>query len=63
MKGGWQKVVFAYELKPCKVCQEELWCEKHNMHYWECSCIGPTQDNAEYKEIDGVLYGRLIEEE
>ncbi len=58
MRYKWQKIVFADELKPCDCC-EEPWCEKHNDHYADCDCLGPTMDDeVEYKEKDGILYGR-----
>lgn len=28
----------------------------------ECKCPGPTQDEVEYKEVDGVLMGRFYED-
>lgn len=59
---GWEEVVFADQLTCC-VCCEEPWCAKHRMHYGECDCIGPTQDDVEYVEVDGVLFGRRIEED
>jgi hypothetical protein len=57
----WQKIVLASELDDCPDCGEP-WCEKHQMHYADCDCLGPTQDDVEYKEIDGELYGRLNDE-
>jgi hypothetical protein len=56
---GWEKVVFAHELPLCEVCQEEVWCPEHNQHYSDCPCIGPTQDDATYKIVDGVVFGTL----
>jgi hypothetical protein len=55
----WQKVVSAADLEECPDCGEP-WCEEHNQHYADCDCIGPTQDDAEYKEENGVLYGRTM---
>jgi hypothetical protein len=57
----WRKVVFAHDLPDCSGCGEK-WCPKHKKHYCECSCIGPTQDGVEYKEIKGVLFGKLTKE-
>jgi len=54
---SWEKVVFASELSLCPMCEEEVWCNIHNKHYADCSCIGPIQDDVIYKELDGVLYG------
>jgi len=30
--------------------------------YSDCACIGPNQDDAEYRTIKGVLFGRLKED-
>lgn len=54
---GWKKVVFASDLPLCEDC-EEPWCKKHKKHYADCDCIGPTEDEVEYREVNGVLYGR-----
>ncbi len=54
----WNKIVFADELPDCPDCGEK-WCNKHKKHYFECDCIGPTQDEVDYKVIKGALYGRL----
>jgi hypothetical protein len=56
-KKKWQKVVFAADLSYCPDCDEE-WCTKHHMHYADCPCIGPTEENVDYKLVKGVLYGR-----
>jgi hypothetical protein len=54
----WRKVVYAEELPDCEGCGDK-WCPYHNMHYADCECIGPTQDNVMYKkDSDGVLYAR-----
>ena len=58
---GWSEVVYAHNLPLCNDCQEELWCKKHGKHYWECDCIGPTQDGAIYKTIDGYDFATLQE--
>lgn len=35
----------------CEDCQhEEPWCHLHNMHAYECICLGPTEDEAEYAD-------------
>ena len=57
---GWEKVVFAADLELCS-CGEPF-CTKHEMHYADCPCIGPTEDGVEYEEDgNGVLWGRRIE--
>jgi len=53
----WIKVVFAADLPKCDCC-DDAFCPKHKMHFADCSCIGPTQDDVEYKEVKGVLYGK-----
>lgn len=59
MKKKWEKIVFADDLPPCPDC-EEPFCEKHNMHYADCPCLGPTQDGVEYTfDESGILMGRL----
>ena len=57
MANRWVKVVFADDLEDCWDCGEK-WCEKHKRHYFACDCIGPTEDDCEYKEVKGVLYAR-----
>lgn len=57
MASKWQKIVFADELPECENCGEP-WCAKHGNHYADCPCLGPTQDDVEYKEKEGILYGR-----
>jgi len=58
----WKLVVHADECKSCDMCEEPV-CYICDEHYADCECPGPTQDEVEYKEFDGVLYGRFIEEE
>ena len=59
MKDEWQKVVFADSLPVCEDC-DEPWCPEHGRHYYACDCIGPTEEDAEYKQIEGVLYARRV---
>lgn len=59
--GNWEKIVFADECHSCDCC-EEPFCVKHEMHYWECDCIGPTEDEVEYHE-DGVHARRIPEDQ
>ena len=56
---GWEQVVYASECMLCPCCEEEPYCELHEMHYGECSCIGPTQDDATYITIDGYQFASL----
>jgi hypothetical protein len=55
---GWSLVRYAHDNIACPDCGEP-YCEIHNMHYWECPCIGPTQDDATYKKIDGYEFATL----
>jgi hypothetical protein len=50
----WHRVVFSCDVDPdtdeCPICGEE---------YPTCPCPGPTMsDEFEYREVDGVLWGR-----
>ena len=56
MKNDWQKVMFTAECDP----DGTGWCHVRNIDPAECSCIGPTQEGVEYREIGGVLYGRQL---
>ena len=59
-RGGWTPVLFASDCTgdrddgdlecPCKI------------DYLDCRCPGPTEDGIQYRTIDGVLYGRRIDE-
>lgn len=57
---AWVRVVFAADLPLCACCGEEPWCVKHEMHFADCECIGPTEDEeeVEYREVKGVLWAR-----
>jgi hypothetical protein len=53
-RGEWMRVVLSCEcddLGNCPVC---------GIDYAECECIGPTEDDVEYKMHDGVLMGRRL---
>jgi hypothetical protein len=52
-------VVFAGDLPLCGCCGEEPWCPVHEMHYGDCVCVGPTEDEAEYSD-DGLAGGRHL---
>jgi len=35
----------------CEACEhEEPWCHRCDMEAWECLCLGPTEDEAEYAD-------------
>lgn len=54
----WVRVVFADDCKPCPSCGEPV-CHVCDDHYADCSCPGPTQDDAyEYREAAGGLVAR-----
>lgn len=52
---GYQLVTHACDLLACDCCGEP-YCEKHKEHYGECECIGPTQDDVEYRDVSGYLF-------
>jgi hypothetical protein len=54
---GYRLVVFAEDLDYCELCGEPV-C-RHKIHWSDRSrCFGPEEDEIEYLEIDGRLYGR-----
>lgn len=56
---GWQVVKFAMDMIQCECC-EEPYCPECEAHYSDCNCIGPTEDEATYKQVDGILFGTRI---
>ena len=56
---GWKKVMSAADMLECEDCGEPFFPEC-NAHYADCNCIGPTEDEVEFKEVDGVLFGTKI---
>ena len=52
---GWQRVMFQSECDP----DGDGWCQVRDCDPCECDCIGPTQEDVEYREINGILYGRM----
>ena len=52
---GWQRVSFAGD------CDEDGFCALCGLEYAEeCECPGPTMDDHEYTERNGILFGRPI---
>ena len=50
-----KNVVFASDCKACELCGEPI-CPVCSIHYSDCECPGPTQDDIySYKEVDSVL--------
>jgi len=57
---GYQSVKLAIDCIECPDCGEP-YCEEHQDHYGDCACIGPTQDEAHYKTVDGYEFATLID--
>lgn len=51
---GWQPVNYTGECDP----EGDGWCQVTDSDPSDCQCIGPTQDDIEYMERDGILFGR-----
>lgn len=57
LRGGWRQVVFAADCED--LGDGELGACPCGLDYAdERVCPGPTEDDCEYKELRGVLYGR-----
>ena len=56
---GWEPVQFAGNCLGCDL--DEYPCQVSNNDPDECQCIGSTQSNIEYQEIDGIMLGRPID--
>ena len=54
---GYQEVKYAGLMPLCPDCEEESFCVEHGMHFADCSCIGPTQDDVFYKTVNGYDFG------
>jgi hypothetical protein len=52
---GWQRVMGAFDMLECEDCGEPF-CPEHNAHYADCDCIGPHQDEATFKTVDGIIF-------
>jgi hypothetical protein len=48
----WRRVIFSAD------CDEDGNCPVCGIDYAECKCPGPTMDDYEYREKNGVLYAR-----
>lgn len=55
MSRRWRRVLLAAECPECPDCGEPV-CKKHGQHYACCPCPGPTEDDLEYKVVNGVMY-------
>lgn len=56
---GWGLVKMAGDMLQCECC-DEPYCHECESHYADCACIGPTEDDSEYKVVDGILFGTRI---
>lgn len=56
---GWSLVKYVSDMPLCACCEEEAYCEEHECHFSDCDCIGPDQDEATYKSIEGYLFATL----
>ncbi len=52
---GWQRVMGAFDMLECEACGEPF-CPEHDAHYADCDCIGPHQDEATFKSVDGIMF-------
>lgn len=59
LAAGYSKVLMADECPRCECCEEPI-CPVHGHLYADCTCIGPTEDDVDYLEIDGVMYGKRL---
>jgi hypothetical protein len=46
--GCWQHPTYTPGCDDCEY--DEPWCHLHGMHAYECPCLGPTEDEAEYAD-------------
>lgn len=54
---GWSRVMSAADMLECDLCGEP-YCPECSEHYASCNCIGPSEDDVHYKEMDGFLFAR-----
>lgn len=52
----WHRVRFAADMDECPDCGEP-YCPDCETHYAECACIGPMEDEATIRMINGVEFG------
>lgn len=53
---GWSPVQFSCDCDP----NGDGWCLTSDIDLSECKCYGPTMDDVEYKEVNGILLARPI---
>lgn len=51
---GWEPVQFTADCDP----GGDGWCKQRNVDPAGCGCLGPTQDDVDYRTVNGVLLGR-----
>jgi hypothetical protein len=56
---GWSRVMHAADMVECECCGEP-YCPECDTHYADCECIGPHEDEAITKVVDGVLFGTRL---
>ena len=57
---GWAKVMGAADMVECDFCSEPF-CPECNTHYADCECIGPSEDDVEMKEVNGVMFATRLD--
>lgn len=59
----WMRVVFADECRRCELCGDAV-CPNCQIHYAECACPGPSQDEIYWYSEDGsgVLWASLVDQ-
>lgn len=59
---NWKKVVFASDCFACEDCGEPV-CPICQVHYAECACPGPAQDDEYEYRLDGeMMLARKLED-
>ena len=53
---AWERVMAAMEMEECGMCGEPF-CKRHDQHYADCACVGPHEEEATMRCIDGVIFG------
>jgi ribosomal protein L32 len=59
---GFNLVKYQSDFPRCPECGEAF-CVRHRKHFFECSCIGPTQDDVIYMIMGGRLFGKIERKE
>lgn len=60
---AWTPVLFAHDCQPCDMCGQPLCPNCDGLHYADCPCPGPSQDDEfEYKTINQCEFARRLED-